>query len=108
MWFIIALILSTGLLALVLWLRNRKIVVTWYEWLIGALGLGLLLFAIQNFSASFAEYEEFAAWTFLWVFGMPAVILPAIACLLPWRRHRKVSSKMVVDNKKGGERDEKL
>ena len=89
MWFIIALILGAGLLALVLWLRNRKIVVTWYEWLIGALGLLLLLFTIQNFVASFAEYEEYAAWTFLWMLGVPAIILLAIACLLPWWRHRK-------------------
>ena len=89
MWFLIALILGAGLLALVLWLRSRKIVVKWYEWLIGAIGLGLLLFTIQNFVASFVEMEPIAPWMFLLVFGLPAIILLAIACLLPWRRHRK-------------------
>ena len=92
MWFIIGLILGACLLALVLWLRSRKMVVKWYEWLIGSIGLGLLLFTIQNFFGSLAEYEEFAAWTFLWVFGLPAIILIIIAWLLPWRRYHKVSS----------------
>ena len=89
MWFIIALILGAGLVALWLWLRSRKVAVTWYEWLIGILGLLLLLFTIQNFSASFAEHEEHAAWKFLLVFGLPAIILLAVACLLPWLRHRR-------------------
>ena len=92
MWFVIGLIIGAGLLVLALWLRSRKIAVRWYEWLIGLIGLILLLFTIQNFSASFAEHEEFAAWTFLWVFGLPAIILLVIACLLPWLRYRKVSS----------------
>jgi hypothetical protein len=26
------------------------------------------------------------------VFGLPAIILLAIACILPWLRHRKVGS----------------
>ena len=89
MWLIIALIIGAGLMALVLWLRSRRILVTWYEWLIGALGLLLLLFTIQNFIASFAEHEPTAAWRFLWMFGVPAVILLVVACLLPWWRHRK-------------------
>ena len=72
------LILGFGLLALVLWLRSRRIVVKWYEWLIGVLGLGLLLFTVHDFFASLAEHEEFAAWTFFWVFGVPAIILLAI------------------------------
>jgi len=92
MWFLIGLIIGAGLLALALWLRSRGIVVRCYEWLISVVGLLLLLFTIQNLSASFAEYEEFAAWTFLWVFGLPSVILLAIACLLPWRRHRKAGA----------------
>ena len=94
MWLIIGLVIGAALVTLALWLRGRRIVVRWYEWLIGVLGLGLLFFTIQNFLASFAEYEEYAAWTFLWVFGLPAIILLAIACILPWLRHRKVGSKI--------------
>ena len=92
MWFLIGLVIGVALVTLALWLRCRRIAVKWYEWLIGVIGLLLLLFTIQNFSASFAEYEEFAAWTFLWVFGLPSIILLAIACFLPWRRHHKVGS----------------
>lgn len=92
MWFLIGLVTGAGLLALVLWLRSRRIEVKWYEWIIASLGLGLLLFTVHDFFASFAEHEEYAAWTFLWVFGLPAIILLAVACFLAWRRHRKASS----------------
>lgn len=88
MWFIIALILGAGLLALVLWLRSRDIKVTWYEWLIGVVGLLLLLFTIQNFAGSFIELEPTAAWMFLLVTGLPALILLAVVWQLAWRRHR--------------------
>jgi hypothetical protein len=92
MWLIFGLVVGAGLVALILWLRSREIAVTWYEWLIGILGLLLVLFTLQNFIASFAEHEEVAAWTFLWIFGVPAVVLLAIASLLPWLRYRKTKS----------------
>lgn len=88
MWFIIALIVGVGLTALVFWLRSREIVVKWYEWLIGVVGLGLLLYTIQNFVTAFAELESEAAWMFLLVLGLPALILLVVAWLLPWRRQR--------------------
>lgn len=88
LWLIIGLVAGAALLALILWLRNRNIKVTWYEWLIGAIGLLLLLFTIQNFAGSFAEFEPTAAWMFLPVTGLPALILLAVAWQLAWRRHR--------------------
>jgi hypothetical protein len=91
MWFIIGLVIGAGLLTLALWLHSRKIVVKWYEWLIGALGLLLLLFMIQNIVGSIAEMETIAAWQFLWLIGLPALILLALAWWLPWRRHRRAS-----------------
>jgi len=87
MWLIIGLILGAVLLGLVLWLRGRDIKVTWYEWLIGVIGLLLLLFTIQNFAGSFIELEPTAAWMFLLVTGLPALILLALAWQLA-RRHR--------------------
>lgn len=87
MYFIIALILGVGLSALVLWLRNRNIAVKWYEWLIGSVGLLLLLFTIQNFAASLAEYESAAAYLFLLVTGLPSLILLTVAGILARRRH---------------------
>jgi len=87
MQFFTGLVLGAALLALVLWLRSRKIAVKWYEWLIGALGLLLLWWAVHDFFSSMAEFNEFAAWTFLWLLGAPGFILVAIAAFLPWRRH---------------------
>ena len=89
MWYVIALLLGAGLLALVMWLRSRKIALTWYEWVLGGLGLLLLLLTIQNFTASFEEHETTAAWTFLWMLGIPAIIFIGLAALLPWYRRRR-------------------
>lgn len=88
MWFLIALIFGVGLTALVFWLRNRKIVVKWYEWLIGGVGLLLLLYAIQNVVAAFAEVEPEAAWLLLLTFGLPAIILLVLSWQLVWRHNR--------------------
>lgn len=88
MWFIIGIVLGVALLGLVLWLRSRDIKVSWYEWLIGVIGLLLLLFTIQNFVGSFIELEPTAAWMFWLVTGLPALILLAVAWQLAWRRHR--------------------
>ena len=97
MWFFIGLVIGAGLLVLVFLLHWWRIKVTWYEWLVGILGLLLLLFTIQNFTASFAEYERYAAWTFLWMLGLPALMLIGIACLLPWLRYRRMVNKTSSD-----------
>ena len=88
MWFIFGLVVGAGLIALIMWLSSRKIVVKWYEWIIGAIGLGLLLYMIQNIIGSVREMETTAAWHFLWMIGLPAIILLALALWLPWRRHK--------------------
>lgn len=87
-WVFGGLIIGSGLLALVLWLRSKSVSVKWYEWLIGAIGLLVLLFGIQNFGAAFVEFEPTAAWMFLLVVGLPGLILLAVAYQLVWRRHR--------------------
>jgi hypothetical protein len=92
MWFIFGLIVGAGILALVLWLRNRNIGMKWYEWIIGVVGLGLLLLMVQNIIGSVREMETLAAWQFLWIIGLPALILLSLAWWLPWRRNRKTSS----------------
>ncbi len=88
MWLIIGLVAGAAVLALVLWLRNRDIKATWYEWLIGVLGLLLLMFTIQNFFGSQAELESTAASMFLLATGLPSVILLAVAWQLIARRQR--------------------
>lgn len=91
LWLIIGLIIGAGILALVPWLRNRGIKVTWYEWLIVAIGLLLLMFAIDSFVGSRVELEPSAAWMFGLMFGLPALILVAITWQLVRRRKRAAS-----------------
>ena len=88
MWFAIAFVLGAGLVALVVWLRSNSVEVKWYEWLMGIIGLLLLIFTIQNFAGSFAEFNSTAAWLFLPIVGLPALILLAVAWRLVARRQR--------------------
>ena len=89
MWLIIGLLLGVGIAALAMGLSRRRIVVRWYEFLLGGIGAVLLLWTIHDFFASFAEHNNIAAWTFLWLLGAPALILLGVSCLFPWRRHRR-------------------
>ena len=88
MWLIIGLIIGAALLGLELWVRNKNLAVTWYDRLIGAIGLLLLMFTIQNFFGSQAELESTAASMFLLVTGLPALILLAVSWQLIARRQR--------------------
>ena len=86
MWFVAALVIGAAIATLVFWLRSRDIKVAWYEWLIGAIGLLMLVFAIQNFVGAGLEAEPDAANTFLGMVGVPALILLAVSVSLVWRR----------------------
>ena len=88
MWLIIGLIAGAAILGLVQWMRSKNISLTWYEWLIGIVGLALLLFTIQNFFGSFAELEPTAAWMFLLITGLPSLILLAVSWQLVARRQK--------------------
>ncbi len=88
MWVIVGLIVGAGLLWLVLRVRNQGTEIKWYDWLIGIIGLLLLLFTIQNFAGSMAEVESTAANMFLLVTGLPALILLAVVWQLIARRQR--------------------
>ncbi len=88
MWLIIGLVAGAAVLGLVLWLKGKDITVKWYEWLIGVIGLLLLMFTIQNFFGSQAELESTAASMFLLVTGLPAIILLAVSWQLIARRQR--------------------
>jgi len=85
MWFVIALILGGLVGALALWMRSKDMKMAWYTWLIGIVGLFLLLFTIQNYVGSLNEFENSAASMFLLVLGLPSVILLAVAGVLGYR-----------------------
>jgi uncharacterized membrane protein YeaQ/YmgE (transglycosylase-associated protein family) len=75
MWLIIGLLLGALLIWLIGFLKDKGITMKWYEWVIGLIGVALLLFTIQNYVGSLAELEPTAANMFLLVTGLPAVIL---------------------------------
>jgi hypothetical protein len=86
LWLILGLIVGAGILAVALWSNNRGVSIKWYDWVIGVIGLLLLLFTIQNYFGSNAELEPTAANLFLLVTGLPAIILMVIAWQLIARR----------------------
>jgi hypothetical protein len=85
-WFVFGLVLGVGILALVLWVRARKIRTTWYEWIMGIAALVLILLVVQNFAGSLAEEETRAAWMGVLFLGIPAVILGVLAVRLTRQR----------------------
>jgi hypothetical protein len=91
MWFIVALIVGAGLATAVMWMRSRGVATKWYDWVIGIVGILLLVFGLQNFIGSGAEGEADAASMWLLVTAIPAVILLAVAGQFVWRRNRAES-----------------
>ena len=87
MWLVIGLIIGAALIWLVSAMKGKGISMKWYEWIIGIIGLALLLFTVQNYFGSQAELEPTAANMFLLVTGLPALIL----LLVTWQlviRHK--------------------
>ena len=91
MWFVAALIVGILVTGLVMWMRSRDMSVTWYEILIGAVGVLLLLFGIQNYFGFNSEFESDAATTSLLLMVLPAVVLIAVAAFLAWRSNRSTA-----------------
>jgi len=85
MWLVIGLIVGAALLWLVAFMKSKGMSFKWYEWVIGLIGLALLLFTIQNFFGSLAELEPKAAGMFWLVTGLPAVILLVLTGVLATR-----------------------
>ncbi|AII59003.1 MAG: dehalogenase [Dehalococcoides mccartyi] len=90
MWLIFGLI-AGGLIAWIATTLNKQgRQLTWYEWLVGLIGLVLFTFTVQNFFGSHAEGEATAANLFLLVTGLPAVIFVLVSWQL-WARRAKQS-----------------
>jgi hypothetical protein len=90
MWLVIGLVLGALLIWLVSFMKSKGMAFKWYEWVIGLIGLAMLLFTVQNFFGSQAELEPKAANMFLLVTGLPALILLAITWQLVIR-HKKTA-----------------
>ncbi|AHB14173.1 hypothetical protein [Dehalococcoides mccartyi] len=86
---VIGALIAVGLYALTGWLRSHNIKVNWYEWLIGIIGVVLLLVAVQHYFGASVELFSFAAWMGLAIIGVPALILLVIAWQLVARRAKQ-------------------
>jgi uncharacterized membrane protein YeaQ/YmgE (transglycosylase-associated protein family) len=91
MWLVIGLVIGALLIWLVSVMKGKGISMKWYEWIIGLIGLALLLFTVQNFFGSKAELEPTAANMFLLITGLPALILLAVTWQLVIRHKAKAS-----------------
>lgn len=87
-WLITGLIIGAAVLWLVTWMRSRNTQLPWYFWVIGGVGIVLLLLTIQSYFATIAEWEPAAANLSLLVLGLPAIILLAAAGLLGAKKLR--------------------
>ena len=85
MWVLLSVIVLILAAALVFWLIKIKFNITWYEWVIGLIGLAIILFTIQNYFGSLQEGEPKAARMFLLVAGLPGLILLLLSGFLAWR-----------------------
>jgi hypothetical protein len=104
LWFFSGSILTVAILALILLLRRWKVTVSWYEWLLGTIGLALMLFSFQNYYSSRVEFEPVAPGMFLLFFGLPGIIILIIMVgLVCWHyiASNKKSVQDVIANRKG-------
>ena len=91
---LIGIALGAGLLFLIIWLRGRGVNLAWYEWVLGLLGLALIIFACQNYQASVAEFQPKAPQMFLLIFGLPGFLILALAIFLVWLRYYRAGKEV--------------
>jgi len=84
LWLILGIVVGIGF-----YLAATKMSLAWYEWVLAVLGVVLVLFAIQNYSASQVELEARAGTMLFVMFGIPGIILAALGFVLPWMRAKK-------------------
>jgi len=82
LWIAIAVVVAVALTLLFSWVKRNNVKPAWWVWLIGALGLLLLLMTIQFYIGTTLEMYPTAATMGLAIFGVPAVVLLAAAA---WR-----------------------
>ena len=72
------------------WIATREnFKLVWYEWILAILGFILILYSIQNYSASLVELEPRAAGLLPMIFGIPGLIFALLGFGLPMLRNRK-------------------
>ena len=80
MWFLIGVICATAFFMAWFFLGKANIKLAWWEWLLSALAVISLIFAVAWMAEGFMENEPKPAITFLWIFGLVALVLAGSAC----------------------------
>lgn len=88
LWFVFALVIGAGVVGLITWSRNRSIEITWYQWLMGAISILLLVGGIQHYTGSLAEGFPAAGMLGLLVFGVPGLLLLVATWMIIGRKQR--------------------
>ena len=89
MYFVFGIVL--GIVGLFLFQAVRRgIAISWYEWLLGVIGVALLFLGVWHFFGSLRELETGAGGLGLAILGVPGLILLAVVWQL-WRRRQAVS-----------------
>lgn len=79
LWIVIAVLLTLGFVQLFAWLKRNDIKPAWWVWLVGAVGLLLVLMAVQHYVGTLEEMYFTAAWMGALILGIPGVILLAVS-----------------------------
>ena len=90
LFYAVSVIVALAVGALVVWLIKSGVSVRWWEWLMGVIGVILIIVTLQHVFATFVENQPAALWPGVLTFGVPAIILLAIAGQFIARRQRVV------------------
>jgi len=87
MWFLVGILVGLLLFFAYMKMQRATFTVRWYEWLIAALGVALVLWGFQNIIAATGDSGSSSApWTFFLVIALPGILLLLIAAGFPvWR-----------------------
>lgn len=89
-WLILGILIGAGFVFLA---HRSEFKLAWYDYVILAAAMGLILLAIANFSGSRAELEYKAANILLLAFGVPGLILAAVVGVRAWRSYQTLAAK---------------
>lgn len=90
LWLVLGILIGAGFVVLA---HRSEFKLAWYDYVILAAGIALLLLGIANFSGSRAELEYKAANILLLSFGVPGLILMAVVGVRAWRSHQALTAK---------------
>ncbi|MDV2989852.1 MAG: dehalogenase [Dehalogenimonas sp.] len=79
LWILIAILLTVGFIQLLNWLKRNDRKPAWWVWFVGAVGLLLVLMAVQHYLGTLEEMYFTAAWMGALILGIPGVLLLVVS-----------------------------